>query len=204
MSEVALAASPAADDDRAWISIETPLTATDLSSFVEDDIERLFRINPLLVFETFEAVGLCSYRVRAHNLSNGRDIDTEIHVDKGPQGIDVRYASGLKNMTTVRVETSGANARLVVTDIYSGQSEAERQARVAEVDLSLNAWGRALHEYLRRWARWRWLGPWRWYMKRVWQPMTPSARRIVFLTLAISVFEIATVAIVLVVWLATA
>ena len=66
----------------------------------------------------------------------------------------------------------------------------ERRARAGEIDLSLNAWGRALHSYFGAWARWRWLGPWRWYMRRVWQPMKPSARRIVWMIWVISAFEL--------------
>jgi hypothetical protein len=91
---------------------------------------------------------------------------------------------------------------LVVTDVYEGGTAAERRARGGEVDLSLNAWGRALHDYLRLWSRWSWLGPWRWYMRRAWQPMTPSARRIVWMIWVVSAFEVAALAALLAIWLA--
>ena len=67
--------------------------------------------------------------------------------------------------------------------------------------MSLNAWGRALHDYLAAWARWRRLAPWRWYMGRVWQPMTPSARRIVWMIWVISAFEVVALAALLAVWI---
>lgn len=194
--------APQGDDDRAWVSIETPLSPADLGAFIADDLERLYRINPLLVVEAFERVAPGRFRARWSNLSNGTDLDTELRVEPASDGIDIHYARGLKRVTRVRVGANGATSRLIVTDDYSGHSQAERQARLAEVDRSLNAWGRALYDYLNRWARWRWLPPWRWYMRRVWQPMTPSARRIVFLILAISIFEVVTVAVVLLVWLA--
>jgi hypothetical protein len=100
------------------------------------------------------------------------------------------------------VKPAEGRAHLLVTDVYGGASEAERRARAHEVDLSLNAWGRALHDYLRAWARWKWLPPWRWYMRRLWQPMTPSARRIVWMIWVVSAFEVAGLVVLVAIWLA--
>lgn len=189
------------EEDRAWVAIDTTLAFDELVAIL-DDVELLLRINPLLEVERFETLSPERRRFRALNHSNGRHLDTELVLARLPGGLDVRYSEGLKAATTFRAEAKGAGSRLVVTDLYSGLTEAERQARLGEVDLSLNAWGRALHDYLRLWARWHWLPPWRWYMRRVWKPMTPSARRIVFLILAVSVFEIVTFAVILMIWLA--
>ena len=107
---------------------------------------------------------------------------------------------GLKSATHFRVETAPGGAHLVVTDIYAGGSDEERRARAGDVDFSLNAWGRALHDYLRTWARWKWLSPWRWYMRRVWQPMKPSARRVVWMIWVISAFEVLALVALMAIW----
>ena len=182
-------------EDAAWVRIATPLAAADLRLFL-DDIERLYRVNPLLELSAFEATGGGTYRLAAHNLSNGRDIEVALAVTPRETGIDVRYSGGLKTATSFSVESAAGEggSHLVVTDVYEGGTEAERRARAGEVDLSLNAWGRALHDYLRAWTRWSWLAPWRWYMRRVWQPMTPSARRIVWMIWVVSAFEVAALA----------
>ena len=57
------------------------------------------------------------------------------------------YATGLKTATHFRAEPRADGSDLIVTDVYGGSLE-ERQARAAEVDLSLNAWGRALRDIL--------------------------------------------------------
>jgi len=187
-------------EDAAWVRIITPLSVADLCDFL-DDVERLYRINPLLEISAFETTGENTYRLAGRNLSNGREIDAVVAVTRSETAVEVRYSHGLKAGTSFRAEPADGGALLVVTDIYGGGSEAERRARAGEVDLSLNAWARALHDYLRAWARWRWLVPWRWYMRRVWQPMTPSARRIVWMIWVVSAFEVVALAALIAIWL---
>lgn len=143
----------AAYEDAAWVSITTPLSVADLRDFV-GDIERLYRINPLLKISAFETTGENTYRLTGRNLSNGREMAV-VAVTQSETAVELRYSHGLKAGTSFRAEPADGGALLVVTDIYGGGSEAERRARAGEVDLSLNAWGRALHDYLRAWARWR-------------------------------------------------
>lgn len=192
--------SAAPYEDAAWVQISTSLSLADLRTFL-DDIERLIRINPLLEVAAFESIGDNTYRLAASNLSNGHAIDLELTITRTETVVEVHYSQGLKAGTSFRAEPADEGATLVVTDIYGRGSDAERRARAGEVDLSLNAWGRALHEYLRAWARWKWLAPWRWYMHRVWQPMTPSARRIVGMIWVVSAFELAALAALLALWL---
>jgi hypothetical protein len=179
------------ENDAAWIVVETGLGAEELFRFCQD-VERLFRINPAYVFRRWEDIGNGVFRWAALNESNDREIDTQLSVERLADGIAVTYATGLKTRTTFRVLTGdgpGAGAKLVVTDDYSGTPEAEREERMGEVDTSLNSWGYGLHKYLRQWRRWSGLAPWRWYMRRVWQPMRPMARRIVFLLIVITALE---------------
>lgn len=181
-------------EDAAWVTIETRLDEAELRAFI-CDVERMWRINPLLdrINVTRDAGG--RGRLEARNLANGRDVNVGFLIREVPGGIDVDYADGLKTRTSFRIEPDATGARLTVRDEYAGAvSEKERQARLGEVDTSLNAWGRALSDFLRHWRRWSWLPPWRWYISRAWLPMSPSGRRIVFLIWVISVVEVISVA----------
>ena len=192
---------PAAEphEDAAWVQISTALTAADLRAFL-DDVERLYRINPLLEIAAFEPMGEDRYRLAAHNHSNGQDIDVVLAATVKDSSLEIAHNVGLKSATHFRVEIAPGGAHLVVTDIYAGGSEEERRGRAGEVDLSLNAWGRALHDYLEVWVRWSWLAPWRWYMRRVWQPMKPSARRVVWMIWVISAFEVLALVALMAIW----
>jgi len=175
--------------DAAWVAVDTPLSAADLRAFC-DDVERLLRINSMFEFLEWRPLGSGAYFMKVRNLSNGRTIETSFRVERGEDRVRLTYDSGLKTATVLRVEPTGASARLIVTDDYSGTPEAERRARIDEIDRSLVHWGHDLHRYLRHWRRWSGWRPWRWYMRRVWQPMKPTARRITFIIIAITVFEL--------------
>ena len=182
---------PHDSEDSAWVTIETPFDAAELRMFL-DDVERLYRINPFLVFEEWRQSGSDQYVLTAKNLSNDKMIETNLDVEAAAEGITVRYSSGLKASTTFRVDAqSGGTAKLIITDDYAGTSLAIREARIDEVDKSLVQWGRGLYRYLRQWKRWSWVPGWKYYMRRVWQPMKPMARRIVFILFAITVAEFA-------------
>lgn len=189
----------AGEQDAASVTIDTTLGAEELRRFI-GDVERMLRINPLVEFEAFTALGHDRYRVVSRNLANACNQDVVIEITRSGPGIDIAYDSGLKIRTSLRIEPNGKASRLVIKDVYGGASDEERRARLGEVDTTLLAWGRALHGHLRRWARWRWLAPWRWYMARVWQPLKPSARRIVFMLWIVALFEMLTFLFVVVVW----
>lgn len=175
--------------DAAWATIETPFSEAELRAFL-DDVERLFRINSLMVFETWEPAGDGGFRFKARNQSNGQTVDVGVHLEPGEHGLVVRYAGGLKTSTAFRVEPgAGGTAKLVVTDDYSGIPAAERETRMDEVDKSLVHWARDLHRYMWQWEKWSWLPGWRFYMRRVWQPMRPMARRIAFMLIMITLVE---------------
>lgn len=183
--------TPESEDgrDAAWVTVETPLSAAALLAFCREDVERLFRINSLLRFDEWRRIGEYSHHVRLRNLSNERTLETDLQVEALPDGVRVVYGGGLKTTTDFQVAETAAGAQLTVTDDYSGTPVEERRARPEEVDRSLVQWGHDLRHYLARWSRWSRHAPWRWYMNRIWQPMTPAGRRVVFALVVISALE---------------
>jgi hypothetical protein len=182
--------SPSPDNqDAAWVSIDTPFNAIELRDFL-DDVERLYRINSMLVFENWEKISAQEYRLKLKNLSNGKLLETTLNVDSSDDGISVSYQQGLRSTSTFRVESKDdGKARLVVTDDYSGTPMSEREKRLDEVDKSLVNWGNDLYRYLRQWKRWSWVPGWQWYMRKIWQPMKPMGRRIAYILFVISAAE---------------
>ncbi|HEY4775193.1 MAG TPA: hypothetical protein VIH40_10285 [Xanthobacteraceae bacterium] len=182
-------------EDAAWVRIATKLSPAALAAFCQDG-ERLLRINSLYEFEDWRPHGDGRFFMRLRNLSNGRTIETPIRLEPRPDGLRIAYEAGIKRATEFHVERASpergeAGAALIIIDDYSGTPEAERRARADEVDTSLRQWGADVHRYLRQWARWSHFGPWRWYMRRIWQPMRPMARRVTFLLIVITLAEFA-------------
>ena len=189
--------SEAPHEDAAWVRIATGLSPAALVAFCQD-AERLLRINSMYEFEQWRPEGEGCFFLRVRNLSNGHDFATQIRVEPRADGMRIAYATGLKTATEFRAESAGPDdgfatlggAVLVVIDDYSGTPEPERRSRSGEIDKSLVWWGHDLHRYLKHWTRWSRFRPWRWYMRRIWQPMKPKARRITFMLIAITVFEL--------------
>jgi hypothetical protein len=178
--------------DAAWVVIETPLDPGELSAFCRD-LERLFRINPYLEFRKWRATASGAIAAAFLNLSNQRVFELQLALERASDSdFTVRYDRGIKRSTRFEIEPSPGGSRLRITDEYRGAESAD----VSDVDKSLHAWGFALREYLLREQRWGWCAPWRWYMRRVWVPMKPSARRITFIILMVTLAEIALIALV--------
>jgi len=181
---------PEAGEDSAWISVATPLPADRLLALMRDP-QRLMRVNPLWVFESWDTAGPDAVRFRIDNQSTGQVWEAGARVVPLPDGLRLDYAEGIKAWTLFRVEPTETGSRLWIVDDYGRLPETEREARVAEVDRSLTAWGGALYRHLRAWSRWSGFAPWRWYVERHWLPMKPLSRRIVRLLLWVSVAELA-------------
>lgn len=182
--------------DAAWVVIETPLLAGDLAAFCRD-IERLYRINPYLEFRHWRRIAPGAFAVAFRNLSNQRELALKLTLEPAAKDdFTVRYEQGIKRSTRFVIEPIAAGSRLKITDEY----DAAPGADIGEVDRSLHAWGVALKEYLQREQRWAWCAPWRWYMQRVWVPMKPSARRITFMILLVTLAEIALIALVMAIY----
>lgn len=180
----------APDRDAAWVVVETPLGLPALRAFCAD-VERLFRINPCLEFQTWQHSGTDGYHAKFRNLSNQQDVVLDMRMEcASPDEFVVVYGDGIKTLTRFVIEPTAAGSRLTITDEYSGLSDAERTQRIAEVDKSLNAWGWALHEYLRHEQRWGGFALWRCYMRRLWLPMTPRSRRITYMLILLAAAEL--------------
>jgi hypothetical protein len=177
------------EDDSAWVTIETPFDAKGLSGFL-DDVERLFRINSLLVFEKWQSLGNGEYQFEAKNLSSEKTVKTGFKAVREGDTLTLTYSDGLKTTTTFRLDPKpDGTVDLTVTDDYSGTPADEREARIDEVDKSLTQWGRDLRLYLLAWRKWAWVPGWKWYMRSVWQSMRPMARRICYMLMMITLLE---------------
>ena len=188
-------AAPTTSEDAAWASINTPLSIDELKLFC-NDIERLFRINPMLEFSPWENLAKDRYRISVTNSSQEIPfkLETDLQVEEQADGITIHYSNGLKKKTQLKFEAAGQGSRLTIIDDYTGLSEEERQDRLHEVDRSLSNWASYLQRFITTWQRWSRFALWRWYMRRVWQPMKPIGRRITYMLLWITVVEIALIA----------
>lgn len=171
-------------DNRAWVEIETGLAPDALREHCAD-LERLFRLNPLRPVEAWLCEG-SRVRARLRDLAKERAVDLAFSVERRGDVVSLRYALGLKVETAIAVDGS----RLTITETYADLPAGELKARMDEVDGTLNAWGHGIHDFFRRWRRWHWLPGWRWYIARVWLPMSPGARRVTSLLIVISWIEL--------------
>ena len=187
--------APIAADDAAWASINTPLDVQELMTFCQD-VERLFRINPMLEFKSWNNITDNHYRMDVINSSQAEpfELDVEVQVEHQPDGLVFKYNNGIKKETVIKVEPSEFGSKLSLIDNYDGLSVEERDTQLQQVDKSLINWLDYLQRYLIMWKKWSRFGWWRWYMKRVWQPLKPSGRRIVYMFWWISLVEVALIA----------
>jgi len=179
-------------EDAAWAAIEMPFTVEALTNFC-DDIERLFRINPMLEFKSWKAIDKDTFAVSGRNISHEIpfDFEFELRVTRRPDGCLIEYDKGIKSSTELKIEKSDMGSKLTITDRYERLPIEERESHMGEVDKSLVTWANYLQRFIHMWQRWSKFKLWRWYMRRVWQPMKPTARRITYMLLWISVVEVA-------------
>lgn len=189
-------------EDKAWVEFKTPLDQPALLEFLQD-VERLFRINPYLVFERWEKISAQQFCLHAinHSQTPAFEINTEMTVLPNANGLEILYVQGLKSSTRFSVEVLPGGSRLVIEEEYEGVPEPERHRRLHEVDRSLTKWAEELQHYLLQWNRWAWLSPWRYYKQRIWQSMKPAARRITVILLYITAVEIALIGLGLIIYL---
>lgn len=188
-------ASGDAVEDIAWASIVTPLSEAQLHDFC-GDIQRLYRINPFLEFSDWRDLGNGKHTLSLRNSSQipAFDLACDLSVEQQANGFLVTYSQGLKKSSLFKIESDAAGSKLTITESYNGVSPEEKTRRLGEVDKSLIKWAGDIQLFTVLWHRWSWLAPWRWYMRRIWQPVKPSSRRIIYMLLWISLAEAALVA----------
>ena len=183
------ATAPVDSTDAAWVTIPAPQSPEELAALCRD-IEAIYRVNPYLYFKTWQETAPGRYHTQYRNDSNKQELTLDLTVRSGPGlGMTVEYAQGIKRRTVFAIEPSESGSRLTITDDYERLSPAEREQRAGEADKSLRAWGEALRVYFLRFRRYGWVPGWRWYIRRLWIPMKPSARRIVWLLYLITLVE---------------
>ena len=185
-------ADTSTSEDVAWAAANTPLTVNALTEFCSD-IERLFRINPMLEFSRWEPKKDGHFIFAGRNISQEQPFEFEFELSavKLDDGIRIEYDRGIKSSTTFTIEPAPQGSKLTITDRYERLPEEERNSRLHEVDKSLITWSNYLQQFLVSWQRWSRFAPWRWYMRHIWQPMKPAGRRVTYILLWITVVEIA-------------
>ena len=181
-----------AENDSAWASVITPLSVDALMDFCADT-ERLFRINPMLVFTQWEKTSENHYTFSGQNSSQEKAFDFEfgLSVSKLDDGYRFDYDKGVKSSTVIKIEADEQGSKLTITDRYDRLPASERESLLHEVDQSLVIWAEYLQKFCISWKSWSKFALWRWYMRRIWQPMKPTARRITYMLLWITFLEIA-------------
>lgn len=183
------------DDERnaAWAAVNTPLAPRELLAFCREDVERLFRINPYLEFARWEQLAEHRFHFSGRNSSQAQpfDFDLELQLEELADGLRIRYRGGLKHQTTFQVEPSVHGSRLTIRDDYPALADEQPRGKIDRVDRSLTTWAGDIQKYLITWKQWHWLPPWRWYMRRVWQRMKPTGRRIAYMFWWITLVEVA-------------
>ena len=187
--------TPTMAEDAAWASINTPLSVDELTAFCRD-VERLYRINPMLEFQHFKDLGQQRYAYAGRNISQETpfEFDYTFTVKELFDGLQVDYEQGVKSRTLFKIESAPQGSKLTITESYERLPLDQREQYLHVVDKSLVVWANYLQRFLITWSRWSGIAPWRWYMRRIWQPMKPAARRITYALLWITVVEIALIA----------
>jgi hypothetical protein len=190
MNDVSIPEPPSGDV--AWASVNTPLTVEELNEFCRD-VERMFRINPMLEFSQWESTGENQFYFSAKNISQETPFDfaVDLTASKLDDGYRIDYDQGIKSSTTFKIEPAPQGSKLTITDSYDRLPPELREQHIHEVDRSIVIWAQEVQKLLIIWKRWSRFTWWRWYMRRVWQPMKPAARRITYMLLWISAIEVA-------------
>ncbi len=175
------------DKDHAWAAVNTPLEIAALVEFCSD-VERLIRINPMLEFKYLKRTGENKFDLKGRNISQDPAFEFEYSITIEPlqDGCRIVYSSGIKVCTLIKIESSSGGegeikSKITITDQYASMTDQQREQRLGEVDKSLITWLNDIQRYIITWQKWSKFRIFRWYMRRIWQPMKPSGRRITYL-----------------------
>lgn len=175
--------------DFAWSRFYAPLAPKQVAVLCRD-LEAMLRINPYYVFRDWTTSDGEHFHMVVDNSSNQQRLETDVEllVDS-EERIRIRYSAGIKKATIFLIAPLANGSIVTIVDDYGERAATESDDQPELADKSLPAWAGALNAYFRRIPRWSWLPGWRWYMRRVWMPMTPSARRVVWMLYLITLAE---------------
>jgi hypothetical protein len=180
-------------EDAAWVTADIPLPAATVHECVAD-VERFLRLNPYLQIGRLERLhaderGVPRYRLAALNEMNGVRAERVLTMEaiEPGQGYTLRYDSGIKRSTRVRVLEATGGAALEIREEYEPSSGEPDTLR--EIDRSLSPWAAAIRRYLVDCNRWGWVPGFRAWSGGFWLRMTPRERRIARLMVWIAALE---------------
>lgn len=183
-------------DDAVWAAFNTTMSVEQLTRFVKKDVELLFRVNPYIEYDEFKQTSDRQFHMVGKNISQEEafQFDETFDCEELDNGVRVSYQGGLKDTTTFLVEPAETGSKLTISDEYRKLDVAEKEARLGEVDQSIVNWAKDLQVFILNWQRWGKIWPYRWYMSKVWKKLKPTGRRIAYMLIWITVFEIALIA----------
>ncbi len=139
--------------DTALPILHAPLSAPGLTQFCRD-IERLFRINPMLNVRHWRCLDANRYFFAGQNISQPMPFDFELilTVRQLSNGLQIEYDQGVKSRTTFTIDPIRAlpdsSSSLTITDYYDGLPESERVQQLHRADKSISIWAHDLQRYL--------------------------------------------------------
>ena len=178
--------------DAAWIKIVTRLDPQVLLDFCYN-LERLYRLNPYLSIEYWMMPARNLIKAKWRNSSTPAEftLESEIQVTYRQNEIRLCYCSGLKKETSLIIEPHEQGSSLTVIDDYSSRADRKDSSNLPEqVDRSLQAWGAALKSFLFHYNYLRKIPGIECVIDRFWVRLSPMARRITYLLVVITVFEL--------------
>ena len=125
--------------------------------------------------------------VSAEQLPDLREVGYQPDDLLGKAGLELQYETELRG--TYGAESVERDATGRRTKVLQTVRDAVPGASLTLTIDTQAAWAEALRIYFLRLKRWSWLPGWRWYLRRVWVPMKPSSRRIVWLVYLITIAE---------------
>jgi hypothetical protein len=180
-----------ATENKAWAEFKTPFSKSILIDFCRD-IEQLFRINPYVEIINWEKLNSNDYSIELinHSQEPAFVLKTDMHVLETSNGLIINYVSGIKTNTQIQIEEIPEGSKLTITDHYSLKKTGLQQDDLKKVDKSLTKWAEEIQIFLIQWKHWAWLLPWKYYKQYIWIRMKPSARRVSYMLIIISLIEI--------------
>lgn len=183
--------------DNAWVRVEILASFDEAEAFCRNP-EHLFRLNPCLDFEYWQWLSPTAAKVRWFNDSNQIHFQAELVFEVLATGWVCHWQEGIKARTRLEILAEPCKTILMITDEYADIDEAQKRARLQEVDKSLSAWGKGVRDYFQSIARYGWIPGGRFYLSSIWLGLKPRTRRILFM---LSWATVADLALFLLVWM---